>query len=281
MNQPGGSKALTATRGADRAEESGQDPARSSQGTVLVLRKAVAILRAFTPERPILTLQDLRAITDLPMTTCQRIVTNLAAERVLDRNGDTYSIGRAVLEWAEIGKLARPLNQLLGGIMRDLRDSTEETACAFTPQGRFRVCIEVIPTRLPVRPQTYVGQAVPLHIGAAGKVMLAFDDDLLRTATREDLEQVTDHTITDHDQLELEMKRIRKCGYSISSEEGTTGLAGVAAPIFGADGRLVASVALSVPLQRAGRQRLRALAPVVVKTAKLASGQLGYRPDAD
>jgi len=274
MDERGGSSALTVMRDADRS-------GTRSQGTVLVLRKAIAILRAFSYEQPVLTLQDLRAMTGLPMTTCQRIVSNLVAERVLERSGDSYSIGRSVLEWAAIAKQARPLGQLLSGILNDLRDATEETACAFTLQGRFRICVEVIPTRLPVRPQTYVGQAVPLHIGAAGKVMLAFNDDVMRAAQREDLEQVTDKTITDHIQLELEMKRIRKSGYSISSEEGTTGLAGVAAPIFEADGSVVASIALSVPVQRAGRQRLRALAPVVMEAAKLASDRLGYRPQGD
>ena len=246
-----------------------------------MLRKAVAILRTFSYEQPVLTLQDLRAMTGLPMTTCQRIVTSLVAERVLERSGDSYSIGRSVLEWATIAKQARPLNQLLSGVLHDLRDTTQETACAFTLQGRFRICIEVIPTRLPVQPQTYVGQAVPLHIGAAGKVMLAFNDDALRAAQREELEQLTDMTITDHLQLDLEMKRIRKSGWSISTEEGTSGLAGVAAPVFDADGGVVASIALSVPMQRAGRQRLRALVPVVTEAAKLASGLLGYRGGTD
>jgi IclR family transcriptional regulator, acetate operon repressor len=281
MDQRGGSSTITVLHDNDREGASDQIESPRSQGTVLVLRKAVAILRAFSHEQPVLTLQDLRATTGLPMTTCQRIVTNLVAERVLERSGDTYSIGRSVLEWAAIAKQARPLNQLLSGILQDLRDATEETACAFTPQGRFRICVEVIPTMLPVRPQTYVGQAVPLHIGAAGKVMLAFNDDLLQSAQREELEQVTDKTITDHDQLELEMKRIRKNGWSISQEEGTSGLAGVAAPIFDADGAVVASIALSVPMQRGTRQRLRALVPVVVDAAKRASDLLGHGGDGD
>jgi len=279
MDQRDGSSAVAVLQDNDRGRSPGQAASSRSQGTVLVLRKAVAILRAFSHEQPVLTLQDLRAMTGLPMTTCQRLVTNLVAERVLERRGDSYSIGRSVLEWAAIAKQARPLNQLLSGILNDLRNDTEETACAFTPQGRFRICVEVIPTMLPVRPQTYVGQAVPLHIGAAGKVMLAFNEDLLRAAQREELEQVTEKTITDHGQLELEMKRIRKSGWSISQEEGTSGLAGVAAPVFDADGAVVASIALSVPTQRAGRQRLRALVPVVVEAASRASDMLGYDRD--
>jgi IclR family transcriptional regulator, acetate operon repressor len=277
MDQRGDSGAVSA---ATMVRESDRDASRS-QGTVLVLRKAIAILRAFSHEQPELSLQDLRNMTGLPMTTCQRIVTNLVAERVLERSGDRYSIGRSILEWAAIAKQGTPLNRLLSGILYDLRDATQETACAFTPQGRFRVCIAVVPTTLPVRPQTYVGQAVPLHIGAAGKVLLAFDDDLLHAAQRDELERLTDKTIIDHHQLELEVTRIRKSGYSISSEEGTSGLAGVSAPIFEADGAVVASLALSVPVQRGGRQRLRSLVPVVIEAAKTASDRLGYHAADD
>lgn len=243
---------------------------------MLVLRKAITILRAFTHEEAVLTLPDLRAKTGLPMTTCQRIVSNLVAERVLERTGDTYRIGRSVLEWAAIARQARPLNQMLYGILHDLRDATEETACGFTLEGRLRVCVDVISTKLPVRPQTYVGQAVPLHIGAAGKVILAYHDDLLRAAEHDDLERFTDNTITDPRVLDLELKRVRSRGWSISAEEVTSGLAGVAAPVFDADRRVVASVGLSIPLQRAGRQRLRALVPFVVEAAARVSDRLGY-----
>lgn len=245
-------------------------------GTILVLRKTVALLRAFSHEQPELSLPELRGLTGLPTTTCQRIVANLVAEQVLERSGDRLRIGRSVLEWAAVAKQGTPLHRTLRGILHDLRDETGETACAFTPEGRFRVCIEVVPTMLPVRPQTYVGQTVPLNIGAAGKVLLAFDDELLAATQHEELEKVTEKSITDHDQLDIEVKKIRKAGYSISSEEGRSGLAGVAVPVFEADGAVVASIALSVPLQRGSRQRLRSLVPFVAAAGKRASDRLGY-----
>ncbi len=245
-------------------------------GTVLVLRKTIAIMRAFSHEHPELTLPELRNLTGLPTTTCQRIVANLVAEQVLERSGDRLRIGRSVLEWAAVAKHGTPMNRALSPILHELRDETNETALAFIPEGRFRVCVEVVPTTLPVRAQTYVGHAAPLHIGAAGKALLAFDNDRFESMQKEELEKVTEQTIADHSQLEAEIRKVRKLGYAISAEEGSTGLAAVAAPVFEAGGAVVASIALSVPLQRGTRQRLRELVPFVMSAAAQVSDSLGH-----
>ena len=50
---------------------------RTSDPPILVMRKARRILDAFSPERPTLDFQDIRAATGLRSTTCLRLVRNL------------------------------------------------------------------------------------------------------------------------------------------------------------------------------------------------------------
>jgi DNA-binding IclR family transcriptional regulator len=90
-----------------------------------------------------------------------------------------------------------------------------------------------------------LGEPVPLHSSAAGKLFTAMDPDLERMVLRRPLPQLTPHTITDPDRLAREFAAIRECGTSMSREETITGIVGFAAPVHDAADRLVAAVHIS------------------------------------
>jgi DNA-binding IclR family transcriptional regulator len=243
--------------------------------------KAGAVLRTFSHERPELTLQELKAATGLPLTTCQRIVANLVAEHLLDRVGDRYCVGYGIIELAAVASHGRPLARILQPIVRELRDRTQETACVFVPEGTMRVCIAVAPAANAVRVEAYVGRTAPLHLGATGKVLLAYDDDRLGLLLDRELERLTEHTMASHEALVAETRRIRRKGFAISSQESRVGLSGIAAPVFDANGSVVAAIALSLPTQRSSKQQLSRWAPIVIEMGQQASARLGHRPITD
>ena len=110
-----------------------------------------------------------------------------------------------------------------------------------------------------------IGEALPLHCTAAGKVQLAFISDAdLREALTEGLPRFTEHTITDQQMLQQQLKKIAEVGYAVELGEHIADVHSIAVPIRDYTRNVVGSLAVSGPAlpheQRADREGDRAAA---------------------
>jgi DNA-binding IclR family transcriptional regulator len=87
---------------------------------------------------------------------------------------------------------------------------------------------------------------VPTHCSSLGKVFLAWDTVALPAGR---LERPTDATMT-AEALRAEFVRNRKRGWATTVDELEVGLAGVAVPVLGSRGQVVAALGVSGPTQR-------------------------------
>ena len=76
------------------------------------------------------------------------------------------------------------------------------------------------------------------------------DDERRAVVERTRLAPATRHTITSAAELERVLTEVRGRGYAFSQEERRLGGIGIAAPVFGPGGQVVAEVGVSVPTQR-------------------------------
>ena len=91
-----------------------------------------------------------------------------------------------------------------------------------------------------------VGDRLPMHATAAGKVILAYaGEDTIRRLVTDDLPAFTDETITDPDALRDELETIRQRRTAIDREEYTDGVECVAAPIVRSPGNPVGAISVS------------------------------------
>jgi IclR family acetate operon transcriptional repressor len=90
-----------------------------------------------------------------------------------------------------------------------------------------------------------LGEPVPLHCSAVGKLYAALHPDLERLVMRRKLRALTPLTITDPVALAEELERIRERDLALSMEETISGIVGFAAPVRDADRRVVAGVHVS------------------------------------
>jgi IclR family transcriptional regulator, acetate operon repressor len=104
----------------------------------------------------------------------------------------------------------------------------------------------------PLRLQFSVGARMPLHCTAIGKLFLALAPARQRRGLLGSLElkRFTEHTITSGTRLEEELKQIRRDGVSFDRQEFLVGVACVAVPITGAEGDILAAVAIQAPEAR-------------------------------
>ncbi len=242
--------------------------------------RAIAILNAFTPERPSLSVSQLARITGLSRSTTHRLLTSLQHHELVAQLGNRdYTLGPHILRLAQVARSRVNITAIARPIMEWLRDQSNETVGLHVPHGESaRSVIDQAESRQPLR-RTYteLGQPIPIHQGAPGKVLLAFrPTELQARILARQLEQATPHTITDAEELRAELRRVAEHGYAFSLEERVMGIATVAVPIYNHTGEVVGALSVTGPKTRLTEERLLNLVPLTRQAADRISSNLGY-----
>lgn len=247
------------------------------------LDRAIAVLEAFTGRRRTLTLSDVAAAVGLGTSTTHRLLRSLVAHGLLKRDGATkaYSLGPTVLRLAQAAAGAMDLRELARPVMLRLRDAAGETVGLHQLRdARHRAVVDQVESHQALR-RTYteLGEPIPLHQGAPGKVLLAFRPAAEREAVLAGpLEAANPQTIVDPRALRAELAEIRRVGYAFSHGERVSGIHTVAVPVFDHAGAAVASLSVTGPALRMPVERLEALAPLALAAGAELSALLGHRP---
>ncbi|MEU8686502.1 IclR family transcriptional regulator [Streptomyces sp. NPDC048611] len=150
-----------------------------------------------------------------------------------DTTGTRYGIGvRALLvgtsylDGDEVVAAARPT-------LDRLADDTTETIHLARLDGTHVVHLATRQSPHHLRPSARVGRRLPAHATSLGKALLAtHTDEQVRAMLPPSLPRLTEHTLTDREQLIEELHTVREQGCAVDREENTLGLRcfGVAVP---------------------------------------------------
>lgn len=250
------------------------------ESDVKSLRRAVAILRAFTIDTPELGVTEISNRVGLHKSTTFRLLSTLNSEGLVSQNPETgrYRLGVGLIELAG-GVLAHAdVRQVARRYMRLLAEQVGETINLAVLDRNGSVNLEQsVPRGRLVANHGWVGRRTPVHATSTGKVLLAWLEsgnvtDLLANP----LEAYTPNTITDIDTLQAELESVRDVGYAVGHEEYEVGLNAVAAPIWNHNGHVIAALSASGPSYRLPAESLEDVAKEVVRTAQAISADLGY-----
>jgi IclR family pca regulon transcriptional regulator len=240
------------------------------------LERGLAILCAFTPDRPALGISELARELALTRSTTHRYVNTLANLGFLDQDASTrkYRLGPRVLDlgFSVLGSLE--LREIAGPYLRRLSDATGHTSNLAIRDDTDVILID----RVRGRPGRYhhleftlhVGSRIPAYCSATGKVLLAFlpRPDLEQVLERIDLIQRGPRTLTSKRALLAELDQVRRSGIAVNDEELESALRSIAAPVRARSGQVVAAVNVSVPWSPATVSELVGrLGPTVQATA--------------
>jgi IclR family acetate operon transcriptional repressor len=116
----------------------------------------------------------------------------------------------------------------------------------------------------------------PLHASSVGKLFSTFNKELRDAVlNNESLEKITKNTIVEHSRLLDEFESIRQSGISVSNEESVEGVAGLSAPIYGPQERIIAAVHISALSARMSVERINHIVPLLKEAGELISKELG------
>lgn len=256
-----------------------------SDGRVQSVERGIDILMSLANGPK--TLTEVKSETGLSKGTAFRLLASLNYENLVvkEAHSNLYMLGPGFL------RLFQGVMQGVGAItavakpaLIDLWEQTQETVAVHVRVGAERICIEELPSPLPIRYVSTLGAAAPLHVGSAGKVLIAFMEgkEMEKTLQSLPLLPMTDATISDPAALRHELDTVRRQGYAMSTGERIPGAAAVSVPVHGLQGFL-ASLSILGPADRLPRRRRLELVPAMQVTAEgiqaaLSSAGAGGRP---
>jgi DNA-binding IclR family transcriptional regulator len=192
-----------------------------SVSNVGVLDKAVGVLRALERSGPS-GLADLQGATGLPRATAHRLASALERHGLVRRDADgRFCLGLALVGLGHAAADSFPLAELARPALVTLRDRIGESVQLFVVEGDGRRCVVSLQSAHGLRWIVPEGALLPLHIGSAGRVLSG---------------------------------ELGPDGWVESVEEREAGVASVSAPVRGPEGRLLAAVSVSGPVERLSRE---------------------------
>ena len=242
-----------------------------------VLDKAMAILRIFPRGDVAFAPREISARTGLSLPSVYRLAGALEEHGMLEKDGERFKLGLALLHLGARVAGGIELRREVMPHLEWLSERTGENAELHIRREEARVPVELVRSSQNLRPFVEIGAPLALHLGAAGKVLLAWlpeeERDVLAAASAA---RFGGAGTFDADALREELTRVRAEGWVASDSERSPGVAAIAAPVFGAGGDVEGALLLSAPSVRLPARQRRKFVPLVREAAARASRDLGY-----
>lgn len=208
----------------------------------------------------------------LPKSSAHRLLASLARRGLVEQDDDgryrpgmaLVALGLGVLEREPVVMAARPVLETEARALGDTLFLTAVRAGAVTVLDKVEG-----PGFLRASPR--IGETVPVHATAVGRLCLAFAPDSVPQPSGP-LTRFTRHTPVRRQDLDRLVDEARRRGWDENREEWTPELVVVAAPVL-VGGRLVATVAVGAPAARLPASRT----PAVAMRLKAAAARITAR----
>ncbi|NEM92282.1 IclR family transcriptional regulator domain-containing protein [Galbitalea soli] len=234
-----------------RAAESEAAAPEASGQFVQSLARGLDVVRSFDAEHPQLTLSEVAARTGLNRATARRFLLTLTELGYVASDGRLFRLTPRILEIGYRYLAGLSLPELAEPFLEQLSHRLEESTSLSVLDGDAIVYVARVPTRRIMNVAITIGTRFPAAITSMGRVLLAAGPE---SAWPDDRREV--------------LETVRAQGWAIVDQELERGLRSVAAPIHGADGRVVAAINVSTTTATASLERIRTeFLPAVLETA--------------
>ena len=245
---------------------------------VRAVERALQILSCFDDEHSEMGISEIAQVVGLHKATAYRIVTTLVNYGYLEWMAESqkYRLG---LELSNLGfKVIRRMDLRREALpyMKDLvRDWDETCDLSMFDQGQV-FYVEVLRGNHALTNSAAVGQRLPAHCTASGKLFLAYlpadeQDEILN----QPLDAYTENTVTSPDEIRKQLGVIRNQGYAVDYEEYELGVCAIAAPICNRRGDVIAAIGSPSPTSRMTAERIAEIAVAFKEAARAISRRMG------
>lgn len=200
------------------------------------------------------SIAEMISVLGIPRPTVSRIVASLEGYGYLRKTSGRgrYVIGPRLIGMAEDVLRATAGQAASEAVLLDLNRAIGETCSLGVMRGGEVVYLNSVASNAPLTLRFEAGQRAPLHCTSSGHLFLASMaksqfDAYLGTGP---WTAYTPRSITEPADLAARIQQVRETGYATNESTFVTGILGIAVPVTGQDGRLLASLTVSAPSAR-------------------------------
>ncbi|NYT86732.1 helix-turn-helix domain-containing protein [Pusillimonas harenae] len=220
---------------------------------MMSLARGLVVIRAFSAERPNMTVSQISQKTGIPRAAVRRCLYTLDKMGfVASVDGGAFNLRPRVLLLGHGYFASSSLSQAAGPILNRLSGPLDESSSVSVLDGDEILYIARAQTKRLMAMHLDVGSRLPAIYTSMGRVLIASlpYHEQEQYMARAKYIQYTPHSLTDATALAQELEQIRAQGFAVIDQELEAGVRSIALPIMGRDGRPMSAMSVGVHAQR-------------------------------
>jgi IclR family transcriptional regulator, pca regulon regulatory protein len=249
------------------------------------VQRAFAVLEAFGPASPTMTLQEVAEKIGLPKVTAFRYLRTLVSLGYVSRpaGSNGYTLSPKVLHLGFTALGGMELRQVALPYLQDLAGLAGQNIGLGVVDKREVVYVERIKRRRIINVDYGVGSRVSIYRTAIGRAILAFMSDAEVTdIVREILkdEEAAEFVGQEGGKLLTMLQEVRREGYAANNLGFIPGLRAIGAPLFDGRGIVEGAINMTVISMEISMEELTGkYAPLLLTTAENISSARGFKKE--
>jgi len=220
---------------------------RPSSEYVQSFARGLAVIRAFGPGSPRMTLSEVAQQTGLTRAGARRILLTLQTLGYVGADDRQFFLTAQVLQLGYSYLSSMPLWDVAQPLMEALVERVHESCSVSVLDGEDIVYVLRVPTHRIMAASLSIGSRLPAFCTSMGRVLLAGLDDAALDAflARAALRAYTRTTVVQPRKLRQIVHAVRDKGWAYVDQELEEGLRSISVPIRDAQGRIIAAMNVS------------------------------------
>ena len=211
------------------------------------LARGLSVLRAFTREKPEMTLSEISAQTQLNPAVVRRCLNTLQhlgyvgkKDKLFLLRPEVFRLGAAYIESMNLEEIIRPS-------LQRIRDNTGYSIALAVLSDMDVLFLVHVSTRQLTRIVAGVGTRFPVYATSAGRVLMAFQEQEVQESYLQNasFEALTDKTVTTKKEFQDILQTVKKAGYASIDGELDIGVVSVSVPVFSDSDNIIAAISCS------------------------------------
>lgn len=242
--------------------------------------RALQVVELFSLEKPEWGVTEISKALNIYKSNVHNVLTTLAERGFIIKDSRTdkyklgikfFELGSVVIKNMNLRKIAHPYMEKL------LKEFNETVHLGILVEGEI-LSIEQEESGQSLSPRIFIGKRTPLHCTGVGKAIMAYlpKDKFAFIIKEMGIPRYTENTISNEEELEKELEKIRKQGYAVDNMEHEEGVRCVAGPIRDYTGKASASLSVSGPAFRINENDIPNIAKKVKEYCDCISKEMGY-----
>lgn len=243
------------------------------------LTKGLAILDVLARRKNPAGVSDIGKELGLTKSNVHRLLQTLQHLEFVrqESGGSRYELTTKIWEISQNYRANFDLLKVSRPYLLDLSEKSDgETVHLSILDGAEVVFVDKVEGSQPIRAYSMIGGRAPAYATATGKALLSAVDPSKMQELIGSFHPFTSKTVKTFEELEQRLSRTRVEGFAINYGEWRDGVGGVAAPIRGSDGHVIAAIGISGPVERLSEDVLEQSGALVIKIASAISFGMGF-----